>query len=185
MKQKTSDPKGDQPQCRQNGQSEDDVKGHGNPEGNEHDDHNAKGYKHLKAVYTHFYQQKDVFGKIDFGNYGLVLLDDAHALQHGLVEKIPKGDANENKYGKIFFSCRKNGAENKVVDEHEAQRLQDPPQPVQIRIGNFRFQLRFGRINGILPIFIHISLKFFIHKTLPGRHAAGLLILFFEYFQAV
>ena len=46
--------------------------------------------------------------------------------------------------GEIMFSAAENIAENKCVDEHKAEGIQDPPHPVKVGTRNLGLKLRSG-----------------------------------------
>ena len=110
------------------------------------------------------YNQKDEFWYIYFGYDWFVVLDDLDTLQQTLVKKVPESDADKNEDRKVLFFRLKYISEHEYIDQHEAQRIQYPPEPVQIGIGYFSFQLGFRRVNGILPVLLHVIPKSFKHK---------------------
>ena len=110
------------------------------------------------------YNQKDEFWYIYFGYDWFVVLDDLDTLQQTLVKKVPESDADKNEDRKVLFFRLKYISEHEYIDQHEAQRIQYPPEPVQIGIGYFSFQLGFRRVNGILPVLLHVIPESFKHK---------------------
>mgnify|MGYP002545235262 FL=1 len=110
------------------------------------------------------YNQKDEFWYIYFGYDWFVVLDDLDTLQQTLVKKVPESDADKNEDRKVLFFRLKYISEHEYIDQHEAKRIKYPPQPVQIGIGNFGFQLGFRRIDGIFPVLLHVIPKSFKHK---------------------
>ena len=133
--------KTDQNQGNGKGNGVEDIPGDRHPikDQHSHDDHCRNG--HFKCVDHYFGDQQDIFGQVDLGNNGFVLFYQTYTLVHGLAEKDPHGISHKNKNGEVGLLCVENFAENECVDQHEAKWFKDPPQPVQIGIGNLGFQL--------------------------------------------
>ena len=122
----------------------------------QHGDDDQQGDEHFETINSHLDDQKDKFRYINFGNNSFIIFDHAHALDEGLVEKVPHRDADKNKYCEVWFPGFKYITEHEYVNQHETEGVQYPPQPVQIRIGDLGFQLRPGRIYGVLPVLVHV-----------------------------
>ena len=106
----------------------------------DHDQDHDPGEHHLVCVEEHPGYQQDELGEIHLGHDGFIITHDLYTLDNTPVKEIPDGQAQENKQGKVGLPGIKDYAENKCVDEHEAERLQHPPDPVQIGVRYLRFQ---------------------------------------------
>ena len=164
MKQKTTDTKNYSNQCDQNWNHIQDIQSQRNAPYSKHSNDDQQRNAHLEAVDTYSDNQKDEFWYIYFGYDWFVVLDDLDTLQQTLVKKVPESDADKNEDRKVLFFRLKYISEHEYIDQHEAQRIQYPPEPVQIGIGYFSFQLGFRRVNGILPVLLHVIPKSFKHK---------------------
>ena len=124
------------------------------PENDHHHTHYTKGYHHLKPAHQHPGQQQDKFRHIDLCNDRTVASYQVYTAGHTSGKEIPHRQTDKNKYRKIPLRRMKHHPEHHRVDQHHAHRLDQPPQPVQIRIGHLRPQIRPGRANrvtGIVP----------------------------------
>ncbi len=159
MEQKTAAAKAENGKDHQDRQEPEDIPAQGDLQEQHHQHHDAEGDHHFEAVDPDLGQDQDEFGEIYLGNDGLVILDDLDAVGQIPVEEIPHGQADENEAGKIVFPGIKDIAENEAVDQHEAQGVQHPPDPVQVGAGYLGFQLRCGGYHRIAIIFPQVCEK--------------------------
>ena len=79
------------------------------------------------------------------------LLKDNEMTEKELVAILEK-----NEDCKILLFCIKYHTEDQGVDQHETDRLQYPPQPVQVRTCHLRLQFRFCRIDRVLIVLFRV-----------------------------
>ena len=139
MQQEASDSKSYEDQSNGQRNAVKDIPGHWHPVKDQHSHNDQSTDTHFKCVHHHFYYEKNIFRKVNLGYNGLALFYDFYTLGHCLAEKDPHGISDKNKYGEIGLSCVKYSSENKGIDQHITKWFQNPPQPVQIRIGYFGF----------------------------------------------
>ena len=121
-----------------------------------HNDHDAKRDQHFKAVYKHADHNQNVFRQIYFCHNGLVVFDDFYALLKGLIKEIPHRQTDKNENCKILLFCIKYHTKDQGVDQHETDRIQYPPQPVQVGTCHLRLQFRFCRIDRVLVVLFRV-----------------------------
>ena len=121
-----------------------------------HNDHDAKRDQHFKAVYKHADHNQNVFRQIYFCHNGLVVFDDFYALLKGLIKEIPHRQTDKNEDCKILLFCIKYHTKDQGVDQHETDRIQYPPQPVQVGTCHLRLQFRFCRIDRVLVVLFRV-----------------------------
>jgi hypothetical protein len=139
--QETADSKADQEEVDEDRNGIKDIPADRNPPDDEHSYDDHKGDHHFKCIHTHSGNQKDIFWYIYFGNNCLIFLDEGNALYHITVKKVPHRDTDEDEHREILFFGIEDFSKDKGVDQHETKRFENPPEPVQIRIGDLRLQL--------------------------------------------
>ena len=106
-----------------------------------HGRHDPEGHQHLEAVHPYLCQHQDVLGKVYLRHDRFVVLDDPHAVLQHPVKEVPHGDADEDEHREVRLLRPEHVPEHERVDQHEAERLQHPPQPVEVRVRHLRAQL--------------------------------------------
>ena len=129
-----------------------------------HDSNDDQWNEHLESVYSHLNHEKYEFWYINFGNNSLITFDDFNTLVKRFIKEIPQSDSNKDKDCKIWYFWLEYISEHEYIDHHEAKGIQYPPEPVQVGIGNFGFQLCLRRIYGLFPVFLHVISESFKHK---------------------
>ncbi len=108
-----------------------------------HDHYNPERNQHFKPVHHHCRKNQNELWQIDFRKQCPVVFDCPDTGSHRAVEEVPHCQANENIQGEKILPGMKDRSENKGINQHKAQRIQNPPYPVQIGTCYFRIQPRF------------------------------------------
>ena len=111
---------------------------HPDPVKQQQSERDAQTDKHLEAIYHHIGDDQHEFRQIYFRYDRLVPAHHFYGCLNAAAEEIPDRQTDKDVAVIIFHLPVQHISEYKGVDEHEAQRLQDPPQPVQVGIGYFR-----------------------------------------------
>ena len=159
MHQNASHTEGDQKKNQQNRNNSHHTAGHPDAKYHKHRRDHREGYKHLKAVYHEFREQKNIFGQIDPCNDSPVGTHHFHTSRNPSGEEIPHRDAYKNKDRKIWFRRIKNNAKHDRIDQHHAKRFDQPPHPVQKRVGYLCLQICLRGADSVGKILSHITEK--------------------------
>lgn len=119
-------------QHKQYGYKEKHIDGYWNGKKHHHNRNNAKRDHHLKSIDPHQSKNENILWQIYPGDNVLISFDNLYAVIDTYSEKIPDRKSDENKNREKRFFRIKNVSENEKIQKHKAQRVQYPPQPIQI-----------------------------------------------------
>ena len=162
MHQYASNAKSDQKEHCQDRRHRQHASRYPHPEYNKHHRDNRKRHKHLETVHHKFREQQNIFGQIDPCDNPPVRTHHLHAPRYPSGEKAPHSNSDKNKNREILFRCIEHDAKHNRINQHHAERLNQPPHPVQKRIGHFRLQISLRGADSVGEIFFHVSKE-------PGR----------------
>ena len=137
------------------------------------DDHNAQRDQHLEPVDQHGRDNQNELGQVHLGENRLVLFHQLDALLHRPVEELPGAVAQEDEGAQVVLAPAEDDAVHKGVYQHEQQRVQNPPQPVQEGTGHLILQLRLGGVEHIAAVFDKVAEKSLHRKKLPSGVSDG------------
>ena len=156
-----ADPEGKQHFNQKHRDNPEDIPGQGYPVEYHQSYDNYSGEQHLAEIDAHFFNDEYKLRQIDFVDNTFVFLDYLNAGIQCAVEKIPKRKTDKNKQRKVLFLRMEHIPEDNRVNYHHTERIENPPQPVQIGSGNFCFQSCLRGVFGIMMIFPGVLKKSF------------------------
>lgn len=164
MEEDGTQAKGQQEQQQEIGQHPEDIQRQGDPVDRHSDEDESIAHQHLEALDQHRGQQQDELGQIDLGQHRLKLLDGADAGKDAAVEEGPGVVSDEDKGAEVALALAEDHRKHEGIHQHEQQRVQHPPQPVEEGASHLVLELGLGGVEHIPAVFFDVTDKS-NHKT--------------------
>lgn len=124
-----------------------------------HDDDDQEGKQRFESETEHLYEQQHLFRYIDPADHHAVAPYHDRAVLHRHGEETPHSDARHDKYGEVRLLEFEDNAEHDRIDQHQTERLEYPPNPVEVGIGYLRAQFSFGGVKDISTVLFPVPVE--------------------------